>query len=61
MDGRIGLTRRLAQVLRDSPHEGNATLAAALELAEEGRGPDESGYRTEFLCRVKKAQALAAK
>ena len=29
-----------------------------LELAEESRGPDPSGYRTEFLSLVKKAQAL---
>ncbi|MBI5394383.1 MAG: VWA domain-containing protein [Verrucomicrobia bacterium] len=48
-------------VLRDSPHKGSATLAAALELAEEGRGPDASGYRTEFLSLVKKAQALGGK
>ncbi|MCX6908792.1 MAG: DUF3520 domain-containing protein, partial [Verrucomicrobia bacterium] len=48
-------------VLRDSPHKGNATLAAALELAEESRGPDASGYRTEFLSLIKKAQALGGK
>jgi Ca-activated chloride channel family protein len=45
-------------VLRDSPHKGNATLAAVLELAEESRGPDASGYRTEFFSLVKKTQAL---
>ncbi|MBI5688448.1 MAG: DUF3520 domain-containing protein, partial [Verrucomicrobia bacterium] len=45
-------------VLRDSPHKGNATLAGVLELAEESRGPDASGYRTEFLSLVKKAQTL---
>ncbi|MFA6562031.1 MAG: von Willebrand factor type A domain-containing protein [Verrucomicrobiia bacterium] len=48
-------------VLRDSPHKGNATLAGVLELAEESRGPDASGYRTEFLSLVKKAQALGKK
>ncbi|MCX6897394.1 MAG: von Willebrand factor type A domain-containing protein [Verrucomicrobia bacterium] len=48
-------------VLRDSEHKGNATLAAVLELAEESRGPDSSGYRTEFLSLVKKAQALGKK
>ncbi|MFA5189299.1 MAG: VWA domain-containing protein [Verrucomicrobiia bacterium] len=45
-------------VLRDSEHKGNATLAGVLELAEEGSGPDASGYRTEFLSLVKKAQKL---
>ncbi|MBI5822151.1 MAG: VWA domain-containing protein [Verrucomicrobia bacterium] len=45
-------------ILRDSEHKGNATLAGVLELAEEGRGPDASGYRTEFLSLVKKAQKL---
>jgi Ca-activated chloride channel family protein len=48
-------------VLRDSEHKGNATLAGVLELAEESRGPDASGYRTEFLSLVKKAQALGKK
>ncbi|MFZ2641058.1 MAG: von Willebrand factor type A domain-containing protein, partial [Verrucomicrobiia bacterium] len=45
-------------VLRDSENKGNATLAGVLELAEEGSGPDASGYRTEFLSLVKKAQKL---
>jgi Ca-activated chloride channel family protein len=48
-------------VLRDSEHKGNATFAGVLELAEESRGPDASGYRTEFLSLVKKAQALGRK
>lgn len=48
-------------VLRDSPHKGSATLDGVLELADEGRGPDRSGYRTEFLSLVKKAQALGGK
>ena len=31
--------------LRDSPYRGGSTLAAAAELAAEGRGPDKEGYR----------------
>jgi hypothetical protein len=41
--------------------DGPTTLAAVLELAEEGRGKDESGYRTAFLTWVKKAQASMVK
>jgi Ca-activated chloride channel family protein len=45
-------------ILRDSPHKGTATLGAVLELAQEGLGPDEGGYRAEFLTLVQKAQAI---
>jgi Ca-activated chloride channel family protein len=45
-------------LLRDSPHKGKATYDSVLELAEEGRGKDESGYRKEFLDLVKKAKEL---
>ena len=45
-------------VLRDSPHKGNATLAAVAELARSARGPDPAGYRAEFLQLVEMARAL---
>ena len=45
-------------LLRDSPHKGNATLAGVIELGEEGRGPDASGYRAEFLDLVRKAREI---
>ncbi len=48
-------------ILRDSPHKGNATLAAVSELAQSARGPDESGYRAEFLQLVETARGLAGK
>ena len=47
-------------VLRDSPHKGNATLAAVAELAQSARGPDHAGYRAEFLQLVETARALKA-
>ncbi|HEV3021210.1 MAG TPA: VWA domain-containing protein, partial [Pirellulales bacterium] len=48
-------------VLRESEFKGSATLAGVLELAEEGRGADEGGYRAEFIELVKKARGLAGK
>jgi len=36
-------------ILRESPHKGNATLPAVLELAESARGEDRQGYRKEFI------------
>ena len=45
-------------ILRQSPYKGNGTLAAVLELAEEGKGSDPHGYRGEFLELVKQARAL---
>ena len=35
--------------LRGSEHRGDATMDLALELAREFRGPDEDGYRAEFI------------
>jgi Ca-activated chloride channel family protein len=46
-------------ILRQSPHKGNGTLDAVLELAEEGKGSDRHGYRAEFLELVKQARALS--
>ena len=45
-------------ILRQSPYQGNGTLAAVLELAQEGKGSDPHGYREEFLELVKQAIAL---
>ncbi len=45
-------------ILRQSPYQGNGTLAAVLELAEEGKGNDPHGYRGEFLELVKQARTL---
>jgi Ca-activated chloride channel family protein len=45
-------------ILRQSPYQGNGTLAAVLELAQEGKGSDPHGYREEFLELVKQAIEL---
>lgn len=45
-------------LLRDSPHKGNATLDAVVELAEEAIDEDPNGYRAEFFELVRKAKAL---
>ncbi len=47
-------------ILRDSPHKGNATLPALLEIAESSKGKDPAGYRKEFCDMVRKAETLAA-
>jgi Ca-activated chloride channel family protein len=36
-------------VLRDSPYKGSATLEDALKWAQEGKGPDRHGYRSDFI------------
>lgn len=46
-------------VLRDSPYKGNATLGAAIELAQEGKGADAAGYRAGFIELARRAQALS--
>jgi len=48
-------------LLRDSEYRGTATCNGVIELASEGRGADESGYRAEFVSLVKRAQAIAGK
>ncbi len=45
--------------LRDSPYKGNATLGAAIELAQEGKGPDAAGYRAGFIELARRAQTLS--
>lgn len=44
--------------LRDSKYCGSATFDAVLELAQEGMGRDEGGYRREFIELVRKAREL---
>lgn len=44
--------------LRDSQYRGTATLDAVLELAQEGIGRDDGGYRREFIELVRKAKEL---
>jgi Ca-activated chloride channel family protein len=46
-------------LLRDSPHKGQATWGSVAEWAQEGRGPDTTGYRAEFLALLEKAKALS--
>ena len=46
-------------LLRHSPHRGNATLDAVVELAQSSLGADKSGYRSEFVSLVRSAKALA--
>jgi Ca-activated chloride channel family protein len=45
-------------LLRDSEFKGNSSYGAVLELAEEAKGTDAEGYRSEFLNLVRKAQEL---
>jgi hypothetical protein len=45
-------------ILRDSEYRGNGTLQQVLEWAQQGRGADVNGYRTDFIELVRKAQAL---
>ncbi|NQT39129.1 MAG: VWA domain-containing protein [Planctomycetes bacterium] len=46
-------------LLRNSQHKGDATYAAVLEIATEGKGADVHGYRAEFLQLVEQAKKLA--
>ena len=45
-------------ILRDSEYKGTGTLQQVLEWAQEGKGADVNGYRTDFIDLVRKAQAL---
>jgi Ca-activated chloride channel homolog len=45
-------------LLRDSEFKGNSSYGAVLELAEEAKGTDAEGYRSEFLNLVRKAREL---
>jgi Ca-activated chloride channel family protein len=46
-------------LLRDSEYKGDFTYDAVLEIAQEGLGADEKGYRKSFLEMVRKAKELA--
>ena len=46
-------------LLRDSEYKGSASYSTVLELAQEGKGSDELGYRSEFINLVKKARSLS--
>ncbi len=48
-------------LLRDSPHKGQATYEAVIDLAQGARGEDPDGYRAEFTHLVRTAQALAGR
>jgi Ca-activated chloride channel family protein len=48
-------------ILRDSKFKGTASLDLVLEMAEEGKGVDKSGYRAEFIEMVKKAKTMLKK
>jgi Ca-activated chloride channel family protein len=52
---------QFGMILRNSAYKGTASLAGVLELADEGKGKDEKGYRGEFLQLVKKTQLLMKK
>ncbi len=45
-------------LLRDSPYKGTASFDAAAELAQEGRGSDLDGYRSELILLIGAAQSL---
>jgi Ca-activated chloride channel family protein len=46
------------QILRESEYRGTATFDGVLELALEGKGADDGGYRAEFINLVRKARDL---
>lgn len=46
-------------VLRGSEHKGSASYPMVLALAEQGRGSDERGYRSEFIRLVNMAKELS--
>ncbi len=45
-------------ILRDSPHQGSATLTAVEQWAGQGMGADAGGYRAEFIGLVHQAEKL---
>lgn len=45
-------------LLRESPFRGTATFDTVLSMAQEGKGADKEGYRTEFIQLVGLAKAL---
>jgi Ca-activated chloride channel family protein len=47
-------------LLRDSEFKGQSTYEDVLKLAQQGKGPDSFGYRTEFIKLVEMCQLLDA-
>ena len=47
-------------ILRGSEYTGDATIAKVLALAQESKGDDVNGYRSEFIQLVKLADELYA-
>ncbi|HWE04078.1 MAG TPA: VWA domain-containing protein [Tepidisphaeraceae bacterium] len=47
-------------LLHDSDYKGNATYSAILDNALQAAGPDDAGYRQEFVGLIKKAAALSS-
>ncbi|MGI9428428.1 MAG: YfbK domain-containing protein, partial [Bythopirellula sp.] len=45
--------------LRNSEHQGHTSYSAVEEIAQDGAGADQRGYRAEFLQLVRQAKALA--
>src|SRR4029079_4702902 len=45
-------------ILRESPHKGQSSLDAVVDMAEKSRGADKNGYRDEFIRLVRKARDL---
>jgi Ca-activated chloride channel family protein len=45
-------------LLRNSRYKGTATFQSAIELAKNSKGPDEEGYRAEFIKMMKTASLL---
>ena len=50
-----------AMILRGSEEKGDATLPLVAKIAAGALGPDNGGYRAEFLDLVRKAEALGAR
>lgn len=47
-------------LLRSSDYRGNTTYEMVKSLAEQGKGEDKNGYRTEFIDIVKSAEAISS-
>lgn len=45
-------------ILRDSPYKGSASFDSVLEIAEQSKGSDRNGYRSEFVMLVRQARAI---
>jgi Ca-activated chloride channel homolog len=48
-------------VLRDSQHKGQGQISDVLKLAEQGKGEDNAGYRSEFIRLVERYATIAPK